>query len=94
MTSSWLSQGYRTQLEDEKASPGNQAGLFFLLTYLATGEWPRFGNEPLYLMLAATIGSMLVFGQSGEEVGWRGYGLARLAARIGLARASIVVGIV
>ena len=65
-----------------------------LIHRLATGEWPRFGDEPLYIMLAATIGSTLLFGQLGEEVGWRGYALPRLAARYGLASASIVVGII
>ena len=65
-----------------------------LIHRLATGEWPRFGDEPLYLMLAATIGSTLLLGQAGEEIGWRGYALPRLAARFGLARASIVLGII
>ncbi len=65
-----------------------------LIHRLATGEWPRFGDEPLYIMLAATIGSTLLLGQAGEEVGWRGYALPRLASRFGLAAASIVVGII
>lgn len=39
----------------------------------ATGAWPRFGEMPWYLMLAATVGSTLVGGQAGEEIGWRGY---------------------
>jgi membrane protease YdiL (CAAX protease family) len=65
-----------------------------LIHRIATGEWPRFGTEPLYLMLAATIASTLFFGQAGEEVGWRGYALPRLAERFGLAGASIVLGII
>ncbi|HEX9219052.1 MAG TPA: CPBP family intramembrane glutamic endopeptidase [Gemmatimonadaceae bacterium] len=65
-----------------------------LIHRLATGAWPPFGQEPLHLMLAATIGSTLLFGQAGEEIGWRGYLLPRLSARVGLATASIVIGIV
>ena len=43
-------------------------------------------------MLIATVLSTPV--QSGEEIGWRGFLLPRLAARIGLPSASIVVGII
>ena len=61
-----------------------------LLYRVTVGQWPRFGPEPWFLMAAALMVSAWV--QSGEEVGWRGYALPRLASQFGLAPASVILG--
>ena len=76
----------------------------FALTYMAaikltaalvhravTGEWPAFGAEPLYLMAIAIPFSTIA--QAGEEIGWRGYALSPLSARLGLSGGSVVLGL-
>lgn len=63
-----------------------------VLHRVIVGEWPRFGNEAWYIMAAAIFFSMWV--QAGEEIGWRGFALPRLAEKLGLPVASIVLGII
>jgi membrane protease YdiL (CAAX protease family) len=60
---------------------------------VAYGAWPRFGDTPVFVMLGVTLLSVLVLGQAGEELGWRGFALPRLASRIGLGWGSVVLGV-
>lgn len=59
-----------------------------------TGAWPVFGQTSVALLFAATVFSVVTGGQVGEELGWRGFALPRLAERLGLGGASITLGVV
>jgi membrane protease YdiL (CAAX protease family) len=63
-----------------------------LVHRVAVGTWPPLGPELWYVILASIV--LTTVGQAGEEIGWRGYALPCLAARLGLARASVLLGVI
>ncbi len=74
---------------------GYLAGIKLIVAILhrgVAGSWPRFDSGEFFILPVAIAFSTPA--QAGEEIGWRGYALPRLAARIGLGGASLVLGLV
>src|SRR5579883_1461048 len=63
-----------------------------ILARAVTGSWPRFGTEgPLVIAAAIVLSTPF---QAGEELGWRGFALPRMAAWLGYGPAALLLGVI
>jgi membrane protease YdiL (CAAX protease family) len=59
---------------------------------IVRGAWPAFGDESVLVMIGSLFVSTWV--QAGEEIGWRGYALPRLARSLGPGAAAVLLGVI
>jgi membrane protease YdiL (CAAX protease family) len=65
-----------------------------LIYRAATGGWPTFGSGYGIGIVVTSIVAAIFGGPLGEDIGWRGYAIPRLADGMGKARASVVLGFI